>query len=307
VTKLWLGTMHFGTAIDERTAFGLLDRFADRGGTHVDTANCYATWAGTGDESEELIGRWHTSRRARDRIVLATKVGARPTGSDRPWPFNAEGLSDRTIRTATEASLRRLRTEHVDVLYGHMQDPEIPVEESVAAFAGLVDDGLARRIGLSNHTTWRVERARAAARALGRGPLVELVQQRYSYLQPRPGAPFGTQLVLSDEMRDYALSTPDLTLLGYSPLLNGAYTRSDRELMPHYTHIGTEHRLTAVREVARALGATPNQVVLAWMLGSTPAVVPVIGVSTAEQLDECLGALDVTIPADLRRAMDETA
>jgi aryl-alcohol dehydrogenase-like predicted oxidoreductase len=94
-----LGTMHFGTLTDEATAFALLDRFTERGGTLVDTANCYATWAGTGDESEEVIGRWHTSRGARDRIALATKVGARPDGSGAPWPLDAEGLPPRPACT----------------------------------------------------------------------------------------------------------------------------------------------------------------------------------------------------------------
>jgi aryl-alcohol dehydrogenase-like predicted oxidoreductase len=91
VSALCLGTMHFGTTVDERRAFAVLDRFTDAGGTFIDTANTYAFWVpgGTGAESEELLGRWLASRRARDRVVLATKVGALPDPPGATWPQHA--------------------------------------------------------------------------------------------------------------------------------------------------------------------------------------------------------------------------
>ncbi|MFG2141472.1 aldo/keto reductase [Streptomyces sp. NPDC048650] len=297
VSAMCLGALPFGTTVDERTSYAILDRFAEAGGTFVDTANHYAAWVpgATGDESELLLGRWLRSRAAGGRTVLATKAGARPDparGSE--WPANTEGLGGPALRTALEGSLRRLGTDRVDLYYAHIEDRRIPLEETVGALAALVAEGRVGLLGASNHPTWRLAEARRIA--AGRGlPGFRAVQQRHTYLHPRRGLPPGLQRETDEDLLDYADAHPDLTLLGYSTLMNGAYTRADRPLPERYDHPGSVPRLRVLAEVAAECGATENQVVLAWLMGGPVPVVPVLGVSSVGQLDECLAALDLAL------------
>jgi aryl-alcohol dehydrogenase-like predicted oxidoreductase len=304
VSALCLGTLNFGTTVDERQAFALLDRFTEAGGTFIDTANTYAFWVpgGTGAESEEVIGRWLASCNARDRVVLSTKVGALPDPPGTPWPECAEALSEKVIRRQAQASMRRLGVDHLDVYLAHVEDRRTPLADTVAAFAALVSDGLVQVAGCSNHAAWRIAAAREIARAQGL-PAFSCVQQRQTYLRPGPGADFGVNPHISDELPDYAREEQDLALLGYSVLLSGAYTRPDRPLPAEYDHPDSHRRLVALAEVADELGVTRNQVVLAWLLRGDPPVLPVLGVSSVEQLDECLGALEVELPDELRQRL----
>ncbi len=301
-----LGALPFGTLVDEEASMAILDRFAEAGGTFVDTANNYCCWIDgrTGDESELLLGRWLARSGARDRMVIATKVGARPDPRRGPrWPENAEGLSGAAVRAGIEGSLRRLGTDHVDLYYAHVEDPAVPAAESAGAFAELVDRGVTRMLGVSNHDTARLARLRQAAADSGHvGHRV--VQQRHTYARPRPGADFGVQRHVDAELLEYVRRSPDVTLLAYSTLLSGAYTRTDKPIPEQYDHPGTARRLSVLREVASEVGATPHQVVLAWLLRGDPPVVPVLGVSSVAQLDECLGALDVVLDDGQRARLD---
>ncbi|MGI5128271.1 aldo/keto reductase [Pseudonocardia sp. CA-107938] len=305
VSALCLGTMYFGTTVDEERAFAVLDRFVEAGGTFLDTANTYSFWVpgGTGVESEELLGRWLASRRIRDEVVIATKVGALPDPPGAAWPEHAEGLSYEVVRSQAEASMRRLGTDRLDVYYAHIEDRRTPLADTVATFASLVQDGLVRVVGCSNHAAWRVAAAREIAAATGQ-PAFSCVQQRHTYLRSRPGADFGANPHISDELLDLAREQPDLTVLAYSALLSGAYTRADRPLPEQYDHEGSRHRLAVLAQVADELGATPNQVVLAWLLRGDPPVLPVLGASSVEQLDESLGALELTLDDEHLRRLD---
>jgi aryl-alcohol dehydrogenase-like predicted oxidoreductase len=285
VSALCLGTMFFGTTVDEATSFRLLDRYHEVGGRFIDTADIYAFWVegGEGGESESLIGRWMRERGNRDELFLATKVGAAP----------GDALSAATIRRGAEDSLRRLGTDRIDLFYAHADDRSTPLEETVGGFGELVADGTARHLGCSNTMAWRIERARAIARA-GR---YCCVQQRHSYLRPRPGADFEGQLPSSDELLDYC-AAEGVGLLAYAALLGGAYTRADRPVPAGYAGPEADARLAALRAVAEETGATPNQVVLAWMLQGTPPAIPLIGASGEAQLEENLAALDVDLSED---------
>ncbi|MFJ7244180.1 aldo/keto reductase [Kitasatospora sp. NPDC098652] len=304
VSALCLGAMTFGTTVDERTATAILDRFTEAGGTFIDTANNYACWApgGTGHESEELLGRWTARRRNRDRLVLATKAGARPVPG-LPYPEHLEGLSAPALRSAAEGSLRRLGTDRIDLYYAHVTDPGTPVEETMGAFAGLVADGKVTALGCSNHRAADLAAANDLADARG-WPGYRCVQQRHSHLQPRPGADLGIQRHADRALLTYLADRPDLTLLAYSPLLGGSYTRPDRPLPEEYRWPGTEARLAALAEVAEETGATVNQVVLAWLLGHPVPTVPVIGAGSVAQLEESLAALDLTLDPDQRHRLD---
>ncbi|MET9554779.1 aldo/keto reductase [Streptomyces sp. NPDC006645] len=306
VSTLCLGTMPFGTRVDEATCFAILDRFVARGGTFVDTANCYAFWedGAHGGDSEEVIGRWMAARGNRDEIVLATKAGARPAGPG-SWPGNAEGLSAKALRAGVEGSLRRLGTDRVDVLFGHIEDRTTPQSDTVEGFGALVADGTVGLVGASNQLTWRIERARSLARARGLAGYT-CVQQQYTYLRPRPGATFGTGEHATPELLDYARAErDDLTLLAYTPLLGGAYSDPAKPVPAPFDHPGADAQLAVLRDVARETGATGGQVVLAWLLGGELPVIPVIGASGVAQLDESLDALDLRLTQDQRDRLDQ--
>lgn len=306
--NLALGAMKFGTTVDERTAFDLLDRFVEAGGTWIDTADCYAFWdsdTGYGGQSEEVLGRWLAARPGmRERVRISTKFGAEPVIAGR-WPASRTGLGSREVRAQLESSLRRLGTDHVDLAWAHMEDRTVPIEDVADTLSALHDGGLATRLGMSNHAAWRVATARTRALGQGREP-VRALQYSYSYLHPRPGMPgaghrFG---FLTDEHLDLAASSGDLEIWAYTPLLSGAYDNPAKQIPEEFQHPGTDRRLAVLDEVSGALGLTRGQVVLAWLAGHQPAVKPILGGSRPEQLDAAVTAIRTGLPDDARARLD---
>ena len=316
ISALSLGAMLFGTKVDEATSFAILDRYVEAGGNLLDTSDNYAFWmeGGTGHDSETLLGRWLASRGARDRVVLSTKVGAMPTVPGTAWWETGEGLSAGAIRAAIEGSLRRLGTDHVDVYWTHVEDRSVPLEETLGALADLVGEGKVRTIGASNHAIWRVDRARALSRANG-WPAYTSLQYRYTYLQPRLTGRESTDNAngnpnlraygqVTAEFLDYVRHEDDLTVWAYTPLLSGAYTRPDKPIPAEYDHPGTDERRKVLSEVATEIGATQNQVVLAWLMGGDPPLLPIVGVSSVAQLDEVMAATEVELDDAQRTRLD---
>jgi aryl-alcohol dehydrogenase-like predicted oxidoreductase len=302
VSEICLGTMYFGYRTDEATSFAILDRFAEAGGTFLDTANNYGQWHGEAGESERVIGRWLRSRGMAGRMVIATKVGARTTVPGDPDPRHWQGLGAAAIGEDAETSLRNLGVDRLDVYYAHIDDRSTPLEETVAVLAALAESGMAGLLGCSNIATWRIERARAIARAAG-CPGYSCVQQQHTYLRPLPDP--GQLNLITEELLDYAAAA-DLTLLAYSPLLAGCYARPDKPLPAAYAHAANSERLSVLSEVAGELGATPGQVVLAWLLArKQPGVIPIPGASTVAQLDEILGATSLLLEDEVIRRLDE--
>ena len=291
VSALAFGTDLFGTKIDRETCFGLLDYFLERGGTFLDTANFYASWLPgcKGGESETTIGDWMKSRGNRDRMVIATKLAF-------DYPGCSGGLSAGEIQSECEKSLRRLQSDRIDLYYSHRDDRETPLEETMEAFHRLIKAGKVRAIGASNLRVWRIAEANAISREKG-WTGYSAVEQRYTYLRPRHGADFGPQLVIGDEMKDFAQSS-GVTLIGYSVLLRGAYTRSDRDLPVQFAGPEANERLEALRQVATQAGCSPNQAIIAWMRQSVPSVLPIVAASRTEQLEENIAALKVVLSAE---------
>ena len=302
-SPLVLGAMMFGTRIDESTSFALLDRFVERGGVWIDTADCYAFWAsdtGLGGDSERLLGRWLAARPGiRDRVLIATKLGAEPVepGS---WPDRREGLSARAVRAAFAGSLDRLGIDRVDMLWLHQEDRSVPIEETVDALAGLAAD----RFGVSNHPAWLVERGRAHARATGAPPF-DALQLNATYLRPRPGAlPPGVEHrfgVLSDEQADYA-AEHGMDVWAYTPLLSGAYDNPAKEIPEVYDHPGNTDRLAALDAVAAESNATRGQVVLAWLLSRD--IRPMLGGSKLDQLDSAFDGVALKVTTEQLQRLD---
>jgi aryl-alcohol dehydrogenase-like predicted oxidoreductase len=310
VSVLSLGAMLMGTATDEATSFAILDRYAEAGGTFIDTSNNYAFWVdgSQGGESEQLLGRWRRSRGVGNEIVIATKLGARPNAPAAGFTHDIEGLSPKAIRESAERSREHLGVEKLDLLYAHVQDRSVPMSETVEAFGALVTEGAVGLLGVSNHWAWQVERARTLAAAAGL-PGYEVLQYHHSYLRQRtdlPGlrSPDGQEGVLSGDLLSYLRAEPALVPVAYSPLLAGAYVRADKPLGPEFDHPGTPARQTALRAVAEQTGATVNQVVLAWLIGGDVPVVPLVGASSVAQLDESLAAVDLELTAEQRATLD---
>jgi aryl-alcohol dehydrogenase-like predicted oxidoreductase len=295
--------MTFGTTVDEQTSFALLDRFVERGGVWIDTANCYAFWAsgtGHGGDSERVLGRWLAARPGvRDRVRIATKLGAEPLAPG-SWPRHREGLSPAAVRAAFAGSLDRLGIDRVDLLWLHQEDRSVPIEETVEALAGLDAD----RFGASNHPAWLVERGRAHARTIGARPF-DALQLNATYLRPRPGTlppgvvhRFG---VLSDEQADYA-AEHEMDLWAYTPLLAGAYDNPAKPIPDVYDHAGNTVRLAVLDEVATEAQATRGQVVLAWLLSR--GIRPMLGGSKLAQLDSAIDGVGLNLTGEQVRRLD---
>jgi aryl-alcohol dehydrogenase-like predicted oxidoreductase len=297
VSAFGLGTMYFGWRTDEATSYELLNHYVDAGGTFLDTANIYGYEDGqrTGAISELLLGRWMRERSNRSQLFVATKLGFEYADVER-------GLRAQQIEAECEKSLQRLGVETIDLYYAHVDDRNTPIEETLEAFDRLVRAGKVRFIGASNFLSWRLEEARWMSRTHGWAEYC-CIQQRYSYLSPKPGANFGNQIAVSDELLDYC-RTRGISLIAYSPLLSGVYSRADRPMREQYLGPDNEARLATLRMVAEEHGATPNQIVLAWMAQSDPIVTPLVAASSMAQLRENLGALDITLSPEQQERLN---
>ena len=296
VSQFCLGCMRFGTATDAEMSYRILDMYVDAGGSFLDTANIYGRPpAGQAGDSERLLGRWMRERGNRSRMFVASKVGF-------PYPGIEQGTSARQIIEECEKSLRNLGVETVDLYYAHNDDRDTSLEESLEAFHRLVQQGKVRAIGGSNFRAWRLAQARAVSEANGWAAYC-CVQQRHSYVRPKPGASFGAQVASNVDLRDYCASE-GVRLLAYSPLLHGAYVRADREFSEQYRGPDTDARMATLRAVAEETGATLNQIVLAWMARSEPAVIPLVAASNEAQMAENLGALGVALSGEQIARLD---
>lgn len=288
VSALAMGSDVLGSKIDQDTTFSLLDYYVGEGGNFIDTGNFYASWLPgcKGGESETAIGAWMKARGNRDKIVISSKLAF-------DYPGCEGGLNAAEIERECEKSLQRLQTDRLDLYYAHRDDRDVPQEETMAAFDRLIKAGKVRAIGASNLAVWRIARANAIAKANGFTPYA-VVQQRYTYLRPRHGADFGPQIVIGPELKDFSLAE-GIALVAYSVLLQGAYTRTERELPAQFAGPESDERLDALRDVAKETGSNVNQVIIAWMRQSKPAILPIIAGSKIDQLKENIAALNLTL------------
>lgn len=301
VSRLALGTMTWGQDTDEDDAAAQLTTFRDAGGTLLDTADVYA-----GGASEEVIGRLLADVVPRDEIVVATKAYGR-TG---PGAMG-RGSSRGHLLAALDASLRRLRTDHVDLWQLHAWDESTPLEETLAALDAAVASGRARYVGVSNFCGWQTAAAAAWQQAWpGRTPLVSN-QVEYSLLQR------GVEREVTG-----AAAYGDVGLLPWSPLGRGVLTGKYRHGPPSDSrgasaHFGefVEPYLTddaarvveAVVTAADGLGTSPLGVALAWVRDRPGVVAPIVGARTVGQLAGSLAAEDVVLPAEIRVALDDVS
>jgi aryl-alcohol dehydrogenase-like predicted oxidoreductase len=298
VSNLCLGAMTFGMpdwGCDEAESLRLIDRFLDAGGNFIDTADAYS-----GTISEEICGKAMAGRRS--SIVIATKC-TMPTGSGP----NDRGASRKHIRESCDASLRRLRTDYIDLYQIHAEDLWTPLEETLRALDDLVRAGKVLYVGASNFRAYRLMKALALADRQGWARFVSL-QPQYNLL------------VRTIEREHFALATEEgVGLITWSPLaagmLTGKITRDHRPPesrlaqrdMPFYRLYFNERSFAIVdvlKDVAKETGCTPAQLALAWQLTKPEVTSVIIGVRSQAQLDDNLGALDVKIPEAVLEKLD---
>ena len=288
ISCMGLGTMYFGSNVDEHNSFKMLDFYFDRGGTFLDSANKYASWVPgfQGGESEKLIGKWMNEKRTRKDMFITSKVGF-------PYADIPRSLKKEIIISECERSLKRFDAETIDLYFAHAFDAMTPVEETMEAFYLLKKSGKIRFAGASNFYGWQLCEANAIARQQGWEGFC-CIQQRHTYLEPTLRADFGTQLLLTPEIQEFC-QTKNIGMMAYSPLLGGAYVRNDHPVPIQYQSKLNEFRLTKLKEVANELQVSPNAVILAWMMQSSPQIIPMVTGSTVAQLKENLEAISISL------------
>ncbi len=291
----------FGWTVDEPTSFQLLDRFVDAGFTLIDTADVYSKWVPghAGGESETIIGRWLARRGRRDDVVIATKVGGEMAGGEK-------GLSAAYIERAIDASLRRLQTDYVDLYQSHFEDLVTTPDETMRAFARLIEKGKVRAIGTSNHSPARLREMLAHSAAHGL-PRYETLQPLYN-LYDRDA--------FERDLRPLC-EAEGLGVLSYYALASGFLTgkyRTDADVAASkrarsnqkYMNPRGLAILAALDEVSARVQATPAQVALAWVMAQPAVTAPIASATSLAQLDELIAAaglaLDASAMAELDRA-----
>ncbi|MDR6176135.1 aryl-alcohol dehydrogenase-like predicted oxidoreductase [Nocardioides zeae] len=311
VSRLGLGTMTWGRDTDEHEARDQLVAFVGAGGTLLDTAAAYGDGV-----SEQLIGNLLGDVVAREDVVLATKAGLgqrRSTG--KPGASAQRGAtrdtSRRSVLASLDGSLRRLGTDHVDLLQVHVWSDATPLEETLATLDHVVTTGRARYVGISNYTGWQTAQAATWQRAVpGRAPLVS-TQVEYSLLNRN------VELEVLP-----AAEALGMGVLTWSPLGRGVLTGKYRTGTPSDSRAATSHLASFVEpyldershgivesvvKAADGLGWTPAEVALAWVRDRPGIAAPVVGARTAAQLRALLSVEEKALPIEIADALDDVS
>lgn len=298
ISSMGLGTMYFGSKVDNKTSYDILDFYVGCGGNFLDSANKYASWVSgfQGGESETLIGKWMILKGNRDEMFVSSKVGF--SYGDIP-----RSLKKEIIISECERSLKRLQTDRIDLYFAHAFDSTTPLEETMDAFYLLKKSGKIRYVGASNFYSRQLCEANTIARQQGWEGFCCL-QQRHSYLESMLRANFGTQLVLTPEMQNYCVAK-NITVMAYSPLLGGVYARKERILPVQYQSAVNDFHLSKLDEVADELNVSPNAVVLAWMVQNKPSVVPLVTGSNLVQFKENMAAASIVLSDEQLKKLNQ--
>jgi aryl-alcohol dehydrogenase-like predicted oxidoreductase len=295
VSSLCLGGNVFGWTADEKTSFALLDRFVDAGLNFIDTADVYSRWApgNSGGESETVIGNWLAVRPGmRSQVVIATKVGA-DLGDGK------KGLSPAWIRQAVEDSLRRLRTDVIDLYQSHWDDPATPFEDTLGTYAELIKAGKVRVIGASNLNAARLREALETS-ARHDLPRYESLQPHYNLAERA-----GYEGELEELCRREGLGVITYYSLA-AGFLTGKYrSEADAAKSPRgkgaakYLNERDLRILTALDRVAASHpGATPARVALAWLMARPGITAPIASATSLSQLDELVAATQLALSVE---------
>jgi aryl-alcohol dehydrogenase-like predicted oxidoreductase len=300
VAPLVFGGNVFGWTADERTSFSILDAFVDNGLNFIDTADAYSAWVEghQGGESETIIGKWFKESGKRHKIVLATKVGKLST---RP------GLSAANIAAAVDDSLRRLKTDYIDVYFSHHDDEAISLDETLNAYQKLIQAGKVRVIGASNYTGERLEEALKIAKDSGL-PAYQILQPEYN-LYDREGYETGLEPVVRKH---------DVAVVPYYGLANGFLSGKYRSKadtqnkargsrVEKYMNARGLKILDALDEVAKRNDTTPATIALAWLIAHPGITAPIASATSVAQLESLAAATRITLSGEDVQHLDEAS
>jgi len=290
ISPLVFGGNVFGWTVDQATSFHLLDAFAAAGFNAIDTADTYSRWAPghTGGESETIIGEWMKRCENRNRMIVATKVGM-------DMGDGKKGLSKSHILRSAEDSLRRLQTDYIDLYQSHIDDPDIPMEESLGAYAELIKQGKVRAIGASNHKAERFTTALETGRKSGL-PAYQTLQPNYSLIER---AEYENNL-------EPLCAKEGIGVINYFPLaagfLSGKY-RSESDAagkararnVTKYLNERGFRIIDALFKVAKQYNATPARISLAWLLARPSISAPIVSVTNLDQLKDLISSVDLAL------------
>ncbi|MDI3306140.1 MAG: aldo/keto reductase [Acetobacteraceae bacterium] len=289
----------FGWTVDKATGFRLLDALVDAGLNTIDTADVYSAWVPghQGGESETLIGEWLKARGRRREVVILTKCGME-------MPGQGKGLSPAWIAKAVEASLKRLNTDVIDLYQAHKDDEETPIEETLGAFARLIEQGKVRAIGASNYSAPRLKAALEASARHGL-PRYESLQPHYNLMERQIEADL---LPLCREQEVgiipyYALAAGFLTGKYRSETDLSKSVRGARSVAKYLDARGMRV-LAALDAVAARLSATPAQVALAWQIAKPGITAPIASATSPEQLQDLVKAASLRLDREAMEALD---
>ena len=302
IAPLVLGGNVFGWTADEATSFAVLDAFVAGGFNAIDTADIYSKWVPghAGGESETVIGAWLKARGGRDRVVIATKFGG-------PMAEDKKGLSKAWMVRAVEESLRRLRTDYIDLYQAHFDDADTPQDEVAEGFAALIKAGKVRAVGASNFSAERLSSAIAAARTAG--------VPRYESLQPQYN--LYDRSSFEGPLQDLCVAE-EIGVIPYyglaSGFLSGKY-RSVDDLnksprgrgVAKYLDARGMRILAALDQVSADLSASPAQVALAWILAQAGLTAPIASATSVEQLGELMTGVRLVLSADQLAMLDRAS
>jgi aryl-alcohol dehydrogenase-like predicted oxidoreductase len=294
VSPLCFGGNVFGWTADERMSHSLLDAWLDAGFNFIDTADVYSRWAPghAGGESESVIGRWLKKGGKRDKVVIATKVGM-DMGDGRI------GLSRKWIEQAVDDSLRRLQVDRIDLYQAHKDDEATPLEETLEAFAKLVDAGKVRAIGASNYSAARLAQALETSRRLG-VPRFESLQPLYNLYDRAVFEKDLQPLCVKEDVgviNFYALAAGFLSGKYRKPEDAGKSARGANTTKKYLNERGLKI-LSALDEASRRTGAPPARVAVAWVMAQPAITAPIASASNIEQLREITRAAELRLDAD---------
>ena len=300
VSPLTFGGNVFGWTVDESTSFSLLDAWLDAGFNCIDTADVYSAWVPghSGGESETVIGKWLRATGKRDRVVLATKVG-KPMGPDKI------GLRPAYIRSAVEASLRRLQTDCIDLYQSHDDDLDTPLEDSLGAFSDLIREGKVRAIGASNYSAERFALALATSERHGLARY-ESLQPLYNLLDRAVFEDALQPLCVANEVgviSFYALAAGFLSGKYRDPSDAGKSPRG-ANVVKKYLHPRGLRVLDALQTVALQHQTRPGVVAVAWLLTRPGITSPIASATSLEQLADLVAATQLQLTPEDIRALD---